>query len=74
MDGSGHVKTFIQLIQMYLHDMLADLRQSGPRNVGSVTQQWDSICSSPLQLIPPEKLFELSMLGNVEESPFFTPW
>ena len=57
---------------MYLQDTLANLEHVWSL-VTSVTQQWDNVCSSPTQLILPEKLLELPVLVKAEESPCFTP-
>ena len=57
---------------MYLHDTLAKLEHVWFL-VTTVTQQWDNVCSSPTQLMLPEKLLELPVLFKAEESPCFTP-
>ena len=57
---------------MYLHDTLAKLEHDWSL-LTSVTQQWDNVCSSPPQLMLPEKLLELPVLAKAEDSPCFTP-
>ena len=57
---------------MYLHDTLAKLEHVWFL-VTTVTQQWDNVCSSPTQLMLPEKLLELPVLAKAEDSPCLTP-